>query len=177
MSFYNFFSEPAFYRLFRHEWRATLLKYLSWIDCKICKNKLTDIVGRWNDMSYEKPTALLSLAMRLPMWIKKAKGEFRRLSLRSVKIRWVLKGWKTVTVLVGLLSLWRDENWRNTMSVRGEWTGFLAQRNICGKGVCLKMLHGSYRCLSYCMFMLYTARCERRFSTGLINDLLSLRRT
>lgn len=167
MSFYNFFSKPAFYRLFRHEWRAALLEYLSWIDWKSSKNKLADIVGRCNCMSYEKPTALLSLAIRLPMSIKKAKGEFRRLTLISVKIRWVLKGWKTMTVLVGLLSLWRDENWRNTMSIKGEWTGFLAQRNIRGKDVCLKMLHGSYRCLSYCMCMLYTARCERGFSTGL----------
>jgi len=149
------FSNSALCRLFRHEWRATLLEYLSLIDCKSSKNKLTDTVGRWNCMSYEKPTALLSLAMRLPMWIKKAKGEFRRLSLRSVKIRWGLKWWKAMTVLVGLLSLWSDENWSSTMSIKGEWSGFLAQRNLCGKDVCLKMLHGSHRCLVLHFHVIY----------------------
>lgn len=41
------------------------------------------------------------------------------------------------------------------MSIKGEWSGFLAQRNLCGKDVCLKTLHGSHRRLVLHFHVIY----------------------
>lgn len=82
--------------------------------------------------------------MRFLMWINKAKGKFRSLSLRSIKIRQLSfqkvkdhdnscmtclgKGMKTKA------AEWVQE---------AEWSNFLSQRNKSGKDMSLEMLHES----------------------------------
>lgn len=44
------------------------------------------------------------------------------------------------------------------MSIKGEWSGFLAQRNLCGKDVCLKTLHGSHRGAAFSCYILRGVR-------------------